>query len=119
MCASFQQLRQQERRTSRDQCKSKLPQLQIMSCARDGVGSALDLDVYRVIDSYYSAGQIALLREGRKRYKTNSFDSILCGEGRLMDEQQLRALKPELDRFLDRYAPLFGRDETQAHARRC
>src|SRR5580692_3215328 len=35
-----------------------------------------------------------------------------------MDEQQLRALKPELDRFLDRYAPLFGRDENQAHARR-
>lgn len=35
-----------------------------------------------------------------------------------MDAQQLRALKPELDRFLDRYAPLFGRDENQAHARR-
>jgi len=35
-----------------------------------------------------------------------------------MDEQQLRRLKPELDRFLDRYAPLFGRDENQAHARR-
>jgi SRSO17 transposase len=30
----------------------------------------------------------------------------------------LLALKPELDRFLDRYAPLFGRDENQAHARR-
>ena len=28
------------------------------------------------------------------------------------------ALKPELDRFLDRFAPLFGRDENQAHARR-
>src|SRR6185437_4739900 len=36
----------------------------------------------------------------------------------LMDGQQLRALKPELDRFLDRFAPLFGRDENQAHARR-
>jgi SRSO17 transposase len=35
-----------------------------------------------------------------------------------MDGQQLRALKPELDRFLDHYAPLFGRDENQAHARR-
>ena len=35
-----------------------------------------------------------------------------------MDGQQLRALKPELDRFLDRYVPLFGRDENQAHARR-
>ena len=35
-----------------------------------------------------------------------------------MDEQQLLALKPELDRFLDRYAPLFGRGENQAHARR-
>src|SRR4051812_31146365 len=35
-----------------------------------------------------------------------------------MDEQQLRQLKPELDRFLARYAPLFGRDENQAHARR-
>jgi SRSO17 transposase len=35
-----------------------------------------------------------------------------------MDGQQRRALKPELDRFLDRYASLFGRDENQAHARR-
>lgn len=35
-----------------------------------------------------------------------------------MDEQQLKALKPELDRFLDRYAPLFGHDGNQAHARR-
>jgi len=35
-----------------------------------------------------------------------------------MDGPQLLALKPELDRFLDRYAPLFGRDENQAHARR-
>jgi SRSO17 transposase len=35
-----------------------------------------------------------------------------------MDEAQLRALKPELDQFLDRFAPLFGRDENQAHARR-
>jgi len=35
-----------------------------------------------------------------------------------MDEQQLLALKPELDRFLDRFALLFGRDENQAHARR-
>ena len=34
-----------------------------------------------------------------------------------MDEQQLRALKPELDRFLDRFAPLFGAEENQAHAR--
>ena len=35
-----------------------------------------------------------------------------------MDEQQLLALKPELDRFLDRFAPLFGLDANQAHARR-
>ena len=35
-----------------------------------------------------------------------------------MDEQQLLALKPELDRFLDRFAPLFGPDGNQAHARR-
>jgi SRSO17 transposase len=35
-----------------------------------------------------------------------------------MDEQQLRQLKPELDRFLDHYASLFGRDQNQAHARR-
>ena len=35
-----------------------------------------------------------------------------------MDESQLLALKPELDRFLDRFVPLFGRDENQAHARR-
>jgi SRSO17 transposase len=35
-----------------------------------------------------------------------------------VDEQQLRALKPELDRFLDHYAPLFGHDGNQVHARR-
>ncbi len=35
-----------------------------------------------------------------------------------MDGQQLRQLKPELDSFLDSFAPLFGRDENQAHARR-
>ena len=35
-----------------------------------------------------------------------------------MDEQQLLALKPELDRFLDRFAPLFGLDGNQAHGRR-
>ena len=35
-----------------------------------------------------------------------------------MDEQQLLALKPELDRFLDRFAALFGRDRNEAHARR-
>lgn len=35
-----------------------------------------------------------------------------------MDEQQLLALKPELDRFLDRFAPLFGPDGNQSHARR-
>lgn len=35
-----------------------------------------------------------------------------------MDESQLLALKPELDRFLDRFAPLLGRDENQTHARR-
>ena len=35
-----------------------------------------------------------------------------------MDEQQLLALKPELDCFLDRFAPLFGPEGNQAHARR-
>ena len=35
-----------------------------------------------------------------------------------MDESQLLALKPELDRFLVRFAPLFGRGENQAHAGR-
>jgi SRSO17 transposase len=35
-----------------------------------------------------------------------------------VDEPQLLALKPELDRFLDQFAPLFGREENQAHARR-
>ncbi len=35
-----------------------------------------------------------------------------------MDEQQLLALKPELDCFLDRFAPFFGGDGNQAHARR-
>ena len=34
-----------------------------------------------------------------------------------MDEQQLLALKPELNRFLDRFAPLFGAEQNQAHAR--
>jgi SRSO17 transposase len=35
-----------------------------------------------------------------------------------MDVQELRRLKPELDLFLDRYAPLFGREEAQEHAHR-
>lgn len=33
-----------------------------------------------------------------------------------MDGKQLRRLKPELDSFLDRYLPLFGRCENQPHA---
>jgi SRSO17 transposase len=33
-----------------------------------------------------------------------------------MDVQALRQLKPELDLFLERYAPYFGRDEAQEHA---
>ena len=35
-----------------------------------------------------------------------------------MDVQALRRLKPELDQFLERYLPLFGRDEVQDHAHR-
>jgi SRSO17 transposase len=35
-----------------------------------------------------------------------------------MDVSALRRLKPELDLFLERYAPLFGRDEAQDHAHR-
>lgn len=35
-----------------------------------------------------------------------------------MDVKELRRLKPELESFLDRYAPLFGRPEAQNHARR-
>lgn len=35
-----------------------------------------------------------------------------------MDVRVLRQLKPELDLFLARYAPLFGRDEAQDHAHR-
>jgi SRSO17 transposase len=35
-----------------------------------------------------------------------------------MDVQALRQLKPELELFLQRYAPLFGRDEAQHHANR-
>ena len=35
-----------------------------------------------------------------------------------MDEQQLRELQPELERFLDQYAPLFGQGHNPAHARR-
>jgi SRSO17 transposase len=33
-----------------------------------------------------------------------------------MDGKQLRRLKPELDLFLERYLPLFGRSENHAHA---
>jgi len=32
-----------------------------------------------------------------------------------MDGKQLRRLKPELDTFLNRYLPLFGRDENHQH----
>src|SRR5437588_5760464 len=35
-----------------------------------------------------------------------------------MDARELRRLKPELEAFLDRHAPLFGRPEAQGHARR-
>jgi len=35
-----------------------------------------------------------------------------------MDAQGLRQLKPELELFLERYAPLFGREEAQDHANR-
>jgi SRSO17 transposase len=35
-----------------------------------------------------------------------------------MDGKQLRKLKPELDTFLERYLPLFGRSENHEHARR-
>ncbi len=35
-----------------------------------------------------------------------------------MDLKELRRLKPELDSFLARYAPLFGRPEAQGHGRR-
>lgn len=34
-----------------------------------------------------------------------------------MDEQQLLQLKPEFDLFLERFAPLFGREQNQAHSR--
>ena len=34
-----------------------------------------------------------------------------------MDAKDLRALVPELDRFLDTYAPLFGRERNASHAR--
>ena len=35
-----------------------------------------------------------------------------------MDEQQLLHLKPELDRFLEQYAPWFGREQNYHHAQR-
>jgi SRSO17 transposase len=35
-----------------------------------------------------------------------------------MDLEELRRLRPELESFLDRYAPLFGRPEAQGHGRR-
>lgn len=34
-----------------------------------------------------------------------------------MDARELRRLKPELDTFLDRYVPMFGRPENHEHAR--
>src|SRR5262245_25410039 len=40
-----------------------------------------------------------------------------CPEA-LMDVQELRRLKPELELFLERYAALFGHEEAQAHADR-
>ena len=67
----------------------------------------------------YSAGLTGLLRDGGIGYKSDhAFRSSPAARGSAMDESQLLALKPELDRFLDRFAPLFGRDENQAHARR-
>src|SRR3954447_18626596 len=60
-----------------------------------------------------------LLRHGGIGYKSDhSLRSSTVARGSVMDESQLLALKPELDAFLDRFAPLFGRDENQAHARR-
>ncbi len=38
--------------------------------------------------------------------------------GTRLDVQALRRLKPELDLFLERYLPLFGRDEARDHAHR-
>lgn len=35
-----------------------------------------------------------------------------------MDAKERRRLRPELEAFLDRYTPLFGRPEAQGHARR-
>jgi SRSO17 transposase len=35
-----------------------------------------------------------------------------------MDGKQLRGLKPELETFLNRYVPLFGREENHQHAKR-
>ena len=35
-----------------------------------------------------------------------------------MDERQLQQLRPEMERFFERFAPLFGRDENRDHARR-
>src|SRR5215210_7978920 len=35
-----------------------------------------------------------------------------------MDVKELRRLKPELESFLDRFAPLLGRPEAQGHGRR-
>ena len=35
-----------------------------------------------------------------------------------MDGKQLRRLRPELDTFLKRYSPLFGREENQPHGQR-
>jgi SRSO17 transposase len=60
-----------------------------------------------------------LLRQGEIGYKSDHlypFSPVAWGS--FVDAPQLLALKPELDRFLGRFAPLFGRDENKAHARR-
>src|SRR4028118_1252863 len=61
---------------------------------------------------------MVLRREAGIGYKSHHSIRSPPIPGATMDEAQLLALKPELDRFLDRFAPLFGRDENQAHARR-
>jgi SRSO17 transposase len=58
-----------------------------------------------------------LLRERRIRYKINHLSIPQRAVEKLMDERQLLQLKPELDLFLQRYAPLFGRGDNPTHAR--
>lgn len=61
---------------------------------------------------------IDLLREAMDGVQVHLLRASIPFGETLMDERQLLRLKPELDHFLDGYAPLFERDANVVHARR-